>query len=815
MKKIFILSLFLFIFLLGSVSAALWDDIVLYYDYNSTTDLVTGVYNLVVQEGAGASFTTTNALLGKSGNYTLNNNFNISANQGTDIGTHNTTVNWWVRYDNSTSPGSEYMWIYNTSECIITRYPLDELYVAGSGTIAGTNLSKDNWHMVTLIHNGTDLSAYIDSVLVDVQTYAGSGCGTGNRLVNLGTNQAGSQDMANGMMDEMGWWNRTLSSVELTELYNGGGGLRYGGVGPQIVTVTLNTPLNATQTNADPVNFNVTLTPSTYNLTNATFYIWYDNGTLFNTSTNSLSENISVTSAWNVYSFIIDSYVWNVLGVQGDGVGVNSSFADSNFTLHWIPFNVENESFNTETLETQNEIIYLNITTDEDVTNLGAFLIYNGTYYAADHSCSEGLCQIERELDIPLLINQANSYENKSFHWQITLFGDFGTFTTNTSANEQNVSNIDFSTTALYKTVQYEIFNESSLNRVITNFDATFTYYLGTGTVNEEKNYSLSGGHTYNLSIDQNETFKVNATIKLTTNGTNTREYFFLKEEFTNVTTTQELFVPHTDISNIIIELRNQGLIPLGGYLIKMFRFYPDLNDEKLIGSQLTDELGQTVGKLVQNNEKYKFEFYNQNKVLLKTSDKMTVACRSSFCILPFVIETADDVFERYENLTLFSYNFEFNNETNTFTILWDDQRQETSTMRLEVVRFQFNQSSVVCDTSSTTKVSSMSCAVGSQKASYKGQVFRVVEGSEERRIAIITVSVGNPYSTFGVEGLLWVFILLLTGIGVGAFNPVVGASIYGSGFLIFGLIGLISMPIPVFFANTLLVVLFIWAVRT
>ena len=135
--------------------------------------------------------------------------------------------------------------------------------------------------------------------------------------------------------------------------------------------------------------------------------------------------------------------------------------------------------------------------------------------------------------------------------------------------------------------------------------------------------------------------------------------------------------------------------------------------------------------------------------------------------------------------------------------------------MRLEVIRYQFNESIIVCNTTSIETVSSLTCDVGGDKASYKGQVFRVVNGQNEIRLGLINVNIGAYFSTFGIEGLLWVFILLFTALGIGAFNPVVGISLYGVGFIIMGVIGLISMPLTVFFANTIICVLFVWALRT
>lgn len=289
------------------------------------------------------------------------------------------------------------------------------------------------------------------------------------------------------------------------------------------------------------------------------------------------------------------------------------------------------------------------------------------------------------------------------------------------------------------------------------------------------------------------------------------RHYNFVDQVYDSTTTIQPLYLVNSSVaSNIIIEVKDQGLIPMANIIVNISRFYQGIGRYVPIESKITDEFGQVLSKLIQNDAKYRFAFYNLDGTLLKTSQGITIACRSSICIIPFVIETAVDDFERFENLTTYTYAFTFDNTTNIFTFSWDDQRGDSATTRLEVTRYLLNGSTVVCNTTSTSILSTLSCSVGDSRASYKAQVFRKTTG-REKRISLLNIKVADPVAIYGVEGLLWVFILLFTCVGIGAFNPTIGATLYGVGFIMFGIMGLISMPIPVFFANTLLIIVFIW----
>jgi len=339
-------------------------------------------------------------------------------------------------------------------------------------------------------------------------------------------------------------------------------------------------------------------------------------------------------------------------------------------------------------------------------------------------------------------------------------------------------------------------------------------YYLGTGSVYKEGNSSQTGSSIYSFCIDQNKTFYTNFKIDLSATGYEKRHYDFIKENYTNTTTIQPLYLLNsTAASAIIVEVKDQGLIPLEGVLVKIFRFYPSEGSYHLVENQITDEFGQILTKLVENDVKYKFKFYTSDGTLLKTSNDISIICRTTYCFVPFIIEDTEDDFERFENLTTYASTLSFSNTTNTFSFTWDDQRGETATTRLEVIRYQLNQSTLVCNISSTSILSTLTCAVGDVKANYKAQVFRIANGNE-KRIAILNARVGFLDSTFGLEGLFWVFILLFTCFGIGAFNPTVGAGLYGAGFIIMGVVGVISMPIPVFFANTILVILLIWGLN-
>ena len=523
--------------------------------------------------------------------------------------------------------------------------------------------------------------------------------------------------------------------------------------------------------------------------------------------------NISVCVEINETTFTYVSGVNNLSFKVQDEFMFNTTNTTS-WTFSFLETGVD---FSSSVLETDNDTFSINVSTDETIVSFSAFLNYNGTTSEATSSCVAGDCQIETTIDIPLLkIGQQS--ENKTFFWQLSIFNGTGTTQINTSTQIQNVSEINFgdcTASVANESVNFTIFNEADVTPLAADFEGFFEYYLGSGTVKKENNHTEAGETGYQFCIDSDETFIVNSQITISQTGFNTRIHTFLEQLYSSSDLNKTLFLLNsTGASTIIIEVKDQGLIPQENIMVNISRFYPGLGKFLTVEHQLTDEFGQIIASLIENSVKYRLQFSNLDGTIIKTSEDITVACRSLICIIPFVLEDTTDEFERFDNLTEYSHSgILFDNTTNIFTFSWNDQRGESATTRFEVIRYMFNESTIVCNETSTETLSTLTCSVGSVRASYKAQVFRTINGFT-KRIAILNIKVGDPSQIYGVEGLLWVFLLLMTCIGIGSFNPTVGISLYGAGFVIMGVLGVIAMPIPVFFANTLLVILFIWGIN-
>ncbi len=521
--------------------------------------------------------------------------------------------------------------------------------------------------------------------------------------------------------------------------------------------------------------------------------------------------NTTLVCADNNFSFSLVAGFQSIILTANDTAG-NSAFN----TTSWVYtlFN-NNVSLNSTALDTQFQSFIINVTYDSGLwTSIITSLVYNGTSFTTTRIGSGDEALFTRGLDIPIVRDRSNL----SFNWEFTLSNstDTSIFNSNTFFQDVSPTNMSLCGSPLATSgLNFSVFDEIDPSKAInvSAFANSLNWFLGTGTV--KKNISFSNTNVFNVEmcISHNETFHTENRIQLVEPGYDNRLYELIFVDVTNVTTNFDLFMLNESFaSNIIIEVKDAGLVPFEGVTTEIRRFYPVDNEYRLVETQITDHFGQFVASLVENDVRYKFRFLDSNGVQLKETGDVVIACRSSICVIPFVIEDTTNDFERFQNITGFDWTLSFDNGTNTFLYSWADTTGETHTKRLLVERKAFNGSAIICNSTSTAATGSLSCGVGDADAQYTAQIFR---DSAHRRLSVLSVFVGSSYKDFGLEGLIWTFFLTMTMIAVGIFWPPAGIVLYILGIFVLGVGNIIYISAPLIIAQIVIGVLFIWAIRT
>lgn len=95
--------------------------------------------------------------------------------------------------------------------------------VGSNFTISYAWTHDTNWHLLILNHNSVSgMEMFLDNVSVGTNANT-TAPGATSAVMELGS-YSGLNSPLNGQIDEVGFWSKTLSSTERTDLWNGGAG---------------------------------------------------------------------------------------------------------------------------------------------------------------------------------------------------------------------------------------------------------------------------------------------------------------------------------------------------------------------------------------------------------------------------------------------------------------------------------------------------------------------------------------------------------------------------------------------------------------
>lgn len=151
----------------------------------------------------------------------------------------------------------------------------------GSGTPYGastTNICDNAWHHVAITADGTNVRIYIDGNSTPEATIADTtNWNIGDVDHHIGEAYTGGGNLT-GELDEFGMWSKTLTTDEISDLYNGGEGMGYGidvvnsaEFNPGATTSTTTTFSHTVDSSADLLVVGITVFASSDLITSVTY----------------------------------------------------------------------------------------------------------------------------------------------------------------------------------------------------------------------------------------------------------------------------------------------------------------------------------------------------------------------------------------------------------------------------------------------------------------------------------------------------------------------------------------------------------------
>lgn len=422
MKNKILISIILFvisIIIINYSSALLTDNLKAYYNMSesSGTNVVsaTGQFN-----GTASGTTIVTGKIGNARNWTTTELIDL----GTSIcqlETTDYTFSVWV-YNYGTFNSGYNTYIGNqlgsgnyrgTWAGAYNNKPIFESVTDGSNydNVKFSNLSINNntWYNIVTVRRNVTISIYVNGQLSNSST--GTSGGTAIRNVSNGINcyigkNGNRAEYWKGTIDEVGIWNRSLTSTEITQLYNNGNGLTY----PFIIanftpTYTINLS-NSLNINSSVLFNNYTLIVTNYtntNLTNDTATIYYTSKTTLNNNCSIFYQTVCIDNGTyksklmtkiNVTTFITNFsdtdifpayYPYNYTYIDNSLHYNYTAYSNNNILFH--VFNMSNQT-------TYNLLLELDLKNKTNVTS--ALLIYycNSSYTDGNPSLRPLACEL-------------------------------------------------------------------------------------------------------------------------------------------------------------------------------------------------------------------------------------------------------------------------------------------------------------------------------------------------------------------------------------------------------------------------------------
>ena len=213
----------------GGGSNPLWDNLLAYYTADNTPNDSVGAANFTLNNGA----TYGTGIINQGFDFDGVNDY---ANHTTDVGvTDDFTISTWVYRDTTaTSSVFETANFGSAGSFSLTLQGGSIVVYAHNGSsyisqFAGVGITLSTWtHIAFTFNNTTKLvDIYIDGVLSNGSTPTFTSVTSSDFANGMIIGRRLGFQYFNGLTDELGVWNRILTSGEVTELYNSGSGKQY------------------------------------------------------------------------------------------------------------------------------------------------------------------------------------------------------------------------------------------------------------------------------------------------------------------------------------------------------------------------------------------------------------------------------------------------------------------------------------------------------------------------------------------------------------------------------------------------------------
>jgi hypothetical protein len=468
---------------------------------------------------------------------------------------------------------------------------------------------------------------------------------------------------------------------------------------------------------------------------------WYNNET----------ANVSITCGSNT-SINLNQGFHQIIFYANTTTGLLSS-ATSGFNISKFNSGV----FNIVDSElTEGNIVNMNLTIDASYINsTNATITFNNTlYYPSIHFSNSTLVKYNLSISAPYVTNNTLMYG----------WANYSVNGVNFNSDIENITIKDLTSITVAvdcndTAVRFYVVDEENF----TSLSATVAYNIKYGTTNttsEEMYGKLTG--VSNFSICINSTASPNYTIgyaefDYSTNGYVDRRYYLYDD---TVLTNQTNNITLYDLASAVqtsfkLDVEDSSLNPYVGYYTQLLRWYPDLNEYRVVDMGKTDQSGTTVIHVRTEDVDYRVGVYETDGTLIKLDSPTRMICLVDPCTYTLKV-TPEDV--DYTSFLGVDGLLTYNATSKIFRYVYSDSSQKTSGMNLTVYKDTGTSTITVCSDSAASYTGVLTCDI----SAYQSGTFRaVVKRSASPETPIAQKIINMLSSSLSGGFTLWLSILI------------------------------------------------------
>lgn len=269
--------------------------------------------------------------------------------------------------------------------------------------------------------------------------------------------------------------------------------------------------------------------------------------------------------------------------------------------------------------------------------------------------------------------------------------------------------------------------------------------------------------------------------------------YMYANHSLSNITTEDYTLYDlyNSYVTTFTFTVQDSGLNPYKGYYVALNRWYPELNEYRVVEMGKTDDAGQVVFKVHTEDVDYKIGVYTENGNLVHLFNSVRMVCASTPCEYTLTVpSTSNQEWQEFlglENSLTFTDGI--------FSFSFNDPSQSTQKIKLDVYRQYGDSDILICSDNVSSYQGTLVCNVSSYSGSLRAVAYRTA--SPEVPIAQKIVNTASSVLKSGT-GLFISFLVIVLLIFMGIASPVIAIILAIVGMVIAVMLGVVTYQIAI-----------------